>query len=105
MARVIAGVFEHFSDADAAVSELLDVGFPMQDISIMSGAKAIGSVEPHPRTAGTGAVVGAGAGAIAGAAGGILAALGSFAIPGIGPVVAGGALAAAFTGANFGAVA
>lgn len=60
--------------------------------------------ELKPPLAAEGAGTGAGIGAVAGGAGGLLTGLGIMAIPGVGPVVAAGWLAATAAGALAGAV-
>ena len=113
MTQTITRLFDNFSDAERAVGELERVGVPRHDISLVShqsGRESGVKVrEPHDHTAGEAAAVDAGAGAATGgalgAAGGVLAGLGLLAIPGLGPVIAAGWLAAAATGAVVGAAA
>jgi hypothetical protein len=97
------GVFPHRRDAEAALHELRNAGFPMDRVSVV-GKNAdhhdrIAGVEMSDRATGNKADDGAKAGAATGAAlgglGGLLVGLGALAIPGIGPVIAGGALATA----------
>jgi hypothetical protein len=96
------GVFPHRRNAEAAIHELRNAGFPMDRLSVVgkhSGDDSIAGVEMHDRATGNKADEGAKGGAAAGAAlgglGGLLVGLGALAIPGIGPVIAGGALATA----------
>jgi hypothetical protein len=77
-------------------------GVPSDDISIVSNRS--GRIEGDSN-AGEGAATGAGIGAAVGGAGGLLTGLGLMAIPGVGPVVAAGWLAATAAGAAAGAVA
>ncbi len=75
---------------------------PSKDISIVSN----NADNRHgDSNAGEGAGTGAGIGAVVGGAGGLLTGLGLMAIPGVGPVVAAGWLAATAVGAVAGAVA
>lgn len=110
------GVFEHRRDAEAALTDLRDSGFPMDRISII--AKDAGR---HDQIAGVdmdrkagnkaddGAKAGAATGAALGGLGGLLVGLGTLAIPGVGPVLLGGAaataLATAVSGGAIGAAA
>lgn len=92
------GVFPHRRDAEAALRDLKDSGFSMNQISLVgkhtSGEPKIGNVADRTMTD-EGAKTGAGTGAALGGLGGLLVGLGALAIPGIGPVMAGGALATA----------
>ncbi|HEY9674272.1 MAG TPA: hypothetical protein V6D11_22725 [Waterburya sp.] len=92
------GVFPHHRDAEAAVRELHNSGFPMNQISLVGkhtpGEARIGDVADRTMTD-EGAKGGAATGAALGGLGGLLVGLGALAIPGIGPVIAGGALATA----------
>lgn len=106
MKTTITGLYDNYGDAKAAVKSLEDAGVPSDDISIVTN-KANGDVdvEGQGSRAGEGAGTGAGIGALAGGAGGLLTGLGMLAIPGVGPVVAAGWLAATAAGAVAGAVA
>lgn len=118
------GVFHHRHDAEMALTDLRDSGFPMGRVSLIvkdidghhpltsAGQQNLG-VDLDPRTHGNKADEGAKAGAATGAAlgglGGLLVGLGTLAIPGVGPVIAGGAaataLATTLSGGAIGAVA
>lgn len=104
--RTITGLYDSYDDAKAAVMALEDAGVSSDDISIVT-SKANGGVdvEGQGSRAAEGAGTGAGIGAVAGGAGGLLTGLGMLAIPGVGPVVAAGWLAATAAGAVAGAVA
>lgn len=106
MKTTITGLYDSYDDAKAAVKALEDAGVSSDDISIVTN-KANGDIdaEGQGNRAGEGAGTGAGIGAIAGGAGGLLTGLGMLAIPGVGPVVAAGWLAATAAGAVAGAVA
>jgi len=102
----VVGVFEDPRDAQLAIEELRQAGFREDQIGVASHQreKAQGpKVAPEERHAGTGAVTGALAGAGLGAAWSIAAIAGL--IPAIGPVIAGGTLAAILAGAGLGAAA
>ncbi|MGM4914346.1 general stress protein [Rhizobium sp. 768_B6_N1_8] len=100
--KTITGLFDDYTDASSAVSALEATGVPSNDISIVSN----NADDRHSNNgAATGAESGAGLGAVVGGAGGLLTGLGIMAIPGVGPVVAAGWLAATAVGAVAGAVA
>lgn len=95
--QTVTGLFDNYSDARAAVTELETAGVPSNDVSI------VGRNADHESDAAEGAATGAGVGAAVGGAGGLLAGLGMMAIPGVGPVVAAGWLASTLVGAVAGA--
>jgi hypothetical protein len=98
------GVFSNHHDAEAALIDLRDAGFPMNQVSFIAK-----DTTGHPNVAavnknlgsGNKADEGAKAGAVTGGAlgglGGLLVGLGALAIPGVGPLIAGGAVATALT--------
>lgn len=98
--QTVSGLFDNHADARAAVSALEDAGISSDNISIVGR-----DGEGRDSNAGEGAAAGAGIGAAVGGTGGLLAGLGMLAIPGVGPVVAAGWLAATAAGAVAGAVA
>lgn len=98
--RTVTGLFDTYEDARRAVADLEAAGIPTDDISIVSHAGA-----ENTSYAAEGLGAGAGLGALAGGAGGLLAGLGLIAIPGVGPVVAAGWLAATAAGVAAGAAA
>jgi hypothetical protein len=101
--RTITGLFDSHEQAEDAVRALKDAGISSDDISIVAnntdGQHASGDGDEVAEGAGAGA----GVGAVVGGTGGLLAGLGMLAIPGIGPVVAGGWLVATAIGAVTGA--
>lgn len=111
MTATISRLYDSYSDAKRAVGDLEAAGVPHSDISIVannsdswySNDKKVDrdgdGVDDRAEGAGTGAGVGAGLGGAAG----LLAGLGLLAIPGLGPVVAAGWLAATAVGAAAGA--
>ncbi len=101
--KTVTGLFDDYTDASAAVSALESAGVPSKDISIVSNNAD--SRHGDKSDAAEGAGTGAGIGAAVGGAGGLLTGLGLMAIPGVGPVVAAGWLAATVAGAVAGAVA
>ena len=115
MASTVVALYDDFASANAAVRDLVDNGFTRNDISIVASdatgeyGQYVGSrTDMDTSSTAEGASVGAGIGAVIGGLGGLLVGLGALAIPGIGPVVAAGPLAAALSalaGAGAGAVA
>lgn len=101
--KTVTGLFDDYTDASSAVSALESAGVPSNDISIVSNNAD--NRHGEQSNAGEGAGTGAGIGAVVGGAGGLLTGLGLMAIPGVGPVVAAGWLAATAAGALAGAVA
>lgn len=119
------GTFSSYQDAETALRELKDSGFPMDRVSVVgndvdrhtdvSGADASTRLQDASRRAGhdteadEGAKKGAVAGGTVGGLTGLLVGLGALAIPGVGPVMLGGAaataLATAISGGAIGAAA
>ncbi|MCU4180104.1 general stress protein [Bosea sp. BH3] len=96
MTRTITRSYDNYQTARAVVEQLEAAGVSSSDISI---------VGRDGKTDETNAAEGAGIGAGVGGAAGLLAGLGMLAIPGVGPVVAAGWLAATAAGAVAGAAA
>ncbi len=103
--RTITGLYDRYDDARAAVKALEDAGISSDDISIVTNNAHGVDIEGQGSHAAEGAGTGAGVGAVAGGAGGLLTGLGLMAIPGVGPVVAAGWLAATAAGMAAGAIA
>jgi len=109
--ETVSGLFDSYDDALTAVNKLQALGIDRANISLVSNNSDDWYGRHPERTAhaeghaGEGAATGAGVGAVLGGAGGLLAGLGLMAIPGIGPVVAAGWLAATGAGAIAGAAA
>jgi hypothetical protein len=101
MTKTVTGLFDNYSDATSAVNQLKAAGISDSDISIVSN-NADGRYKNDDVAEDAGA--GAGIGAAVGGVGGLLTGLGIMAIPGVGPVVAAGWLAATAAGAVAGAV-
>jgi hypothetical protein len=100
--KTVTGLFDTYSEATTAVNNLKAAGISDNDISIVSN-NGDGHYKEESNAA-EGAGTGAGVGAVVGGAGGLLTGLGMLAIPGVGPVVAAGWLAALAVGAVGGAV-
>lgn len=103
VARRAIGVFSHRRDAEGALTELRDAGFPLSTVSIIAkdtNGQGIAGVDVDKKVgtgnkADDGVKTGAATGGVLGGLTGLLVGLGTLAIPGIGPVIAGGAVATA----------
>ena len=103
--RNVIGLFDHHTDADRAMNELLVRGFDRDDISLVVREQVVrepaAPVAPNTDAGFTG-------GAAVGGLAGLMVGLGALAIPGIGPVIATGSLGttllATATGAALGGV-
>jgi hypothetical protein len=102
--KTVTGLFDSYADAQTAVSQLKSAGVDSDDISIVSNNSDNAHRLDDDNDAAEGAGTGAGLGALVGGAGGLLTGLGIMAIPGVGPVVAAGWLAATLAGDATGAV-
>jgi uncharacterized protein (TIGR02271 family) len=117
MAKTIVALYDNFTTAEAVARALVESGFAREDISLMANdasgergaAAGAGPESGNGRTTddenGSGTMTGAAIGSAVGGVGGLLVGLGALAIPGMGPVIAAGPLAAALIGAGAGAVA
>jgi uncharacterized protein (TIGR02271 family) len=99
MAKTVVGLFDTFGEAQSVVEDLMSNGFRREDISVVANENATGRERMVGDTNENAAAEGAGAGAVGGTvlggALGLLVGAGLLAIPGIGPVLAAGPLAAA----------
>ena len=98
---VTTRVYDSYAQAQQVVTNLEKLGVPSADISMIAN-QHVSNANPNVENA-TEAGPGAGIGAAVGGGAGLLAGLGLMAIPGIGPVVAAGWLAATAVGAAAGA--
>ncbi|QXQ05538.1 hypothetical protein KX816_15045 [Sphingosinicellaceae bacterium] len=120
MTQTITRLFDSYSDATRAIDELGTLGIARDDLSILGnrGDDATTGTVPdahagHDHTGHDHGIDdvndhgdvnrGVSTGAVLGGVGGLLAGLGLLAIPGLGPIVAAGWLAATVTGAGIGA--
>jgi hypothetical protein len=105
-AKTVIGLFETQPEANRAADELIQEGFRPDQIGVIAGHE-LSHPEDHVNATensegkvinavGKGLAVGGGLGAVAGG-------LASLLIPGVGPVLVGGALATTFLGAGLGA--
>lgn len=100
MAKTVLGVFDSVDKAERAADELANRGFKKDEISVVAKEEARQNRGREQNLTG-GIATG---GAIGGAAG-LLAGVGALAIPGIGPIVAAGPIAATLAGAVTGGLA
>lgn len=98
-------LFDDRDDAQDAINALRDAGFDASTISVVARDRDVQGrlAEDTGTEAGTAAATGAVAGGVLGGLAGWLVGIGALAIPGIGPIVAAGPLAAAIGGAAIGA--
>lgn len=105
MTKTVIGTYSNLEDAVDVVNNLVNAGFNRNTISVITN-------DPDERYASyvdqdgnlDDTAKGAGIGAAIGGLGGLLLGLGALAIPGVGPVIAAGPLAATLAGAGIGAV-
>lgn len=118
MAKTIVGSFDSFEEAQDVLRDLQQRGYSRDDISVIANNASgqyndqYGEEGQLPRDApgtmsdtGAGSATGAAAGGVLGGAAGLVVGLMGLAIPGIGPIIAAGPIAAALAGAGVGAVA
>jgi len=101
MMKTLSRVYDTYGQASQVVTDLKAAGVPDSEISLVANkyvSAAYDDVDEHSATA-----TGLGVGAALGGTGGLLAGLGIIAIPGVGPVVAAGWLAATLAGVIAGA--
>jgi hypothetical protein len=114
MQKTIVGTFDTFNEASSAARGLRDAGFLDNDVNVVANNASDSRIRTgddtddrttRSRDAGSGAATGAIAGGALGGAAGLAIGLMGLAIPGIGPILAAGPIAAALLGAGAGAVA
>ena len=100
----IYGLYQDRDALERAVSELKELGFSNNNISVVfpDEQKTQRFAVEHATKAPEGALAGGGTGLVVGGVLGWLAGIGTFALPGIGPIIAAGPLVAAITGAGVG---
>ncbi|WP_217561262.1 general stress protein [Paenibacillus sp. GbtcB18] len=107
MTRKARGVFQSIREAHRAIEALKEHGYRNEDISVLAKHREeFGPYTERQEIAGkedTKAEKGAIGGAAIGSAAGLIAGIGLMAVPGIGPILAAGPLAAALSGAAIGA--
>ncbi|NMO96280.1 general stress protein [Paenibacillus lemnae] len=105
MQKHVVGVFDTENEAISAIQDLQERGIPGERISVISKDKQ--EMENVTDETGTkapeGVAAGAATGGVLGGVTGLLAGAGALAIPGIGPILAAGPIAATLAGAAVGA--
>jgi hypothetical protein len=103
----VVGLFKNQIDAERAINRLRREGFSESQIGVAMRDRGQQQelVEGTGTQAAEGAATGAIGGGVLGGVIGLLAGVGALAIPGVGPIIAGGALASALAGAGIGAAA
>jgi len=105
MTKSLIGTYTNMETASKVVNDLVNAGFHRNSISLIANnADDQYSSYVQPDVTLDDTAKGAGAGAAIGGIGGLLLGLGALAIPGIGPIIAAGPIAAALAGAGIGAV-
>jgi uncharacterized protein (TIGR02271 family) len=103
----VVGLFQERQQAELAIQQLQDAGFTNDQIGVLmqdrEGQKDL--ADSTGTKVSESAASGAIGGGVAGGIVGLLAGIGALAIPGVGPIIAGGALASTLAGAGIGAAA
>ncbi|MFF2156688.1 general stress protein [Paenibacillus chitinolyticus] len=105
MDKKIVGVFDTEREAIQAIDGLKQQGFHADDISVIAKDKQDSAdiLDETGTKAPEGVATGAATGGVLGGVTGLLAGIGALAIPGVGPFIAAGPIAATLTGAAVGA--
>jgi hypothetical protein len=105
--NTVVGLFADQSAAERGIESLKAAGFTEQEIGVAARDKRQQKdlTESTGTTAAEGAAKGAVGGGVLGGIVGLLTGVGALVIPGIGPIIAGGALASTLAGAGIGAAA
>ena len=103
----VVGIFQDQPSAEAAIQRLTAAGFADREIgvAVRDRAQQDAITEETGTQAAQGATKGALGGGVVGGVIGLLTGVGALVIPGIGPIIAGGALASTLAGAGIGAAA
>ena len=103
----VVGLFHNQADAERAIQRLKNEGFSESQIgvAIKDRERQQDLIEGTGTQAAEGAATGAIGGGVLGGVIGLLAGVGALAIPGVGPIIAGGTLASTLAGAGIGAAA
>jgi uncharacterized protein (TIGR02271 family) len=94
----VIGVFDNSSQAQAAVERMINAGIDRDQISLVSRDAEHDKNRDETTEHTSGAGKGAGIGAALGGIGGLIAGIAGLAIPGVGPIIAAGPIAAAIGG-------
>ena len=107
MSKTVIGMMDNMGEARNVVEDLVASGIERDDIGFMANEKHATPkrTDGDGGDATSGALAGAGTGAAIGGVAGLALSFAPLAIPGIGPILAAGPIAAALTGAGIGALA
>src|SRR5918911_1987969 len=107
ISATVVGLFPNQIDAERAIQRLKQEGFAENQIgvAIKDRSRQTELIEGTGTQAAEGAATGAIGGGVLGGVIGLLAGVGALAIPGVGPIIAGGTLASTLAGAGIGAAA
>ncbi|BAS28400.1 general stress protein [Limnochorda pilosa] len=105
MAKTVVGVFDRKEQAEQAVHQLKDEGYTEREISVVAKGEKGGDQGGGNQGGGLDMSEGLTWGGALGGVAGLLAGVGALAIPGLGPLVAAGPLAATLSGAATGGIA
>ncbi len=101
----VVGLFDTRDAADLAIEALKAAGFPPEDLSVVARDHSMAAEVASDTEAEDGMLGAVAGGGVVGGVAGLLAGLGALAIPGVGPILAAGPIAAALAGAAVGAAA
>jgi stress response protein YsnF len=99
----VIGIFDNYSQAQEAIDRMIDDGIDRDRISLVTRDSDENKGRDASEERSSGAAKGAGMGAAVGGVGGLIAGIAGLAIPGLGPILAAGPIAAAIGGALGGA--
>jgi hypothetical protein len=104
---IVVGLFHNQANAEKAIEQLKRSGFSDSQIGVAlkDRSRQQELIEGTGTEAAEGAATGAIGGGVLGGVIGLLAGVGALAIPGVGPIIAGGTLASTLAGAGIGAAA
>ena len=105
--RTVVGVFDSINNASQALTDLEEMGVPTENTHLIAGNDKSKHDEylKKSKEASTTTAAAAASGASFGGGLGIVASLAALAIPGVGPIIYGGAMLTVLTGLGIGAVA
>src|SRR4051812_9851359 len=98
MDKKVIGVYDNGEDAVKGVKKLQDEGYERDDISVVAKDKEETKNITDKTKVDNGLAAGAATGGVLGGLTGLLAGIGALAIPGVGPIVAAGPIAATLSG-------
>jgi hypothetical protein len=103
--RTVVGLFDTRAAADRPIEALKAAGFRPEDLGVVAREPSLAAEVAADVRAEDGALEAVAGGSVLGGVAGLLAGLGAMAIPGVGPILAAGPIAAALAGAAVGSAA